>query len=129
LIITYLISQLSNLFKNLFFKIKIKNNMLGLYESTIGMAIAAVCALLNFITIPASINNWVKKGLGVLWLLLAPYASVMFFKAGVAAMYAKDAKPGAGVQWSILIGIFIPIMVGLAIHGWYSVKGEYDAAE
>lgn len=103
--------------------------MLSLYEGAVGMGIAALCSLLNFVTMPANINNLVKKALGVCWLLLAPYAAYAFIQAGLAKMSAPTANASTTTQWSILIGIFLPIMVGLAIHGWYSVNGEYDAAE
>jgi hypothetical protein len=103
--------------------------MLGLYEGAVGMGIAAVCAVLNFVTIPANISNLVKKALGVCWILLAPYAAVAFVQAGLAKMNAKGATSAVNTQWVILISIFLPIMVGLAIHGWYSVKGEYDTTE
>jgi hypothetical protein len=101
--------------------------MLGLYEGAVGMGIAALCAVLNFVTMPASINNLVKKALGVCWILLAPYAAYAFISAGLAKMNAPGATAAVNTQWVILIGIFLPIMVGLAIHGWYSVNGEYDA--
>lgn len=103
--------------------------MLSLYEGAVGMGIAAICSLLNFITMPANINNLVKKALGVCWILLAPYAAFAFIQAGLAKMNAPTANASITTQWVILIGIFLPIMAGLAIHGWYSVKGEYDAAE
>ena len=93
------------------------------------MGIAALCSLLNFVTMPANINNLVKKALGVCWLLLAPYAAYAFIQAGLAKMNAPTANASITTQWVILIGIFLPIMAGLAIHGWYSVNGEYDAAE
>ncbi|MEY4938074.1 MAG: hypothetical protein RIS64_4435 [Bacteroidota bacterium] len=103
--------------------------LLGLYEGAVGMGIAALCALLNFVTMPANINNLVKKALGVCWILLAPYAAYAFISAGLAKMNAPTATTAINTQWTILIGIFLPIMVALAIHGYYSVMGEYDAAE
>lgn len=30
------------------------------------------------------------------------------------------------VPWIIIIGIFLPIVIGLVIFGWYALKGEYD---
>jgi hypothetical protein len=103
--------------------------MLGLYEGAVGMGIALICSILNFVTMPANINNLIKKALGVCWLLLAPYAAFAFVQAGMAKMNAPGATAAVNVQWWILIGIFLPLMTGLAIHGWYSVNGEYDSAE
>jgi hypothetical protein len=103
--------------------------MLSLYEGAVGMAIAVICGILNFITIPAGINNLIKKVLGVVWIGLAPYAAYQFIKAGLEKMNAPMATTPIVTQWCILIGIFLPIMAGLAIHGYYSVMGEYDAAE
>ena len=30
------------------------------------------------------------------------------------------------LQWGIIIGIFVPIAIGLMIFGFYSLKGAYD---
>lgn len=73
--------------------------------------------------------NSIKKMLGVIWILLAP-ALVIFM---VIQAYDKVGKAAEGIartntllQWAIIIIIFIPICAGLAIFGYYAIRGEYD---
>ena len=33
------------------------------------------------------------------------------------------------LQWGIIIGIFVPIAIGLMIFGFYSMKGDYNLDE
>lgn len=70
-----------------------------------------------------------KKLLGFVWILLAPTAVIFMFqqaaeKIGLAA--EGVAKTNTALQWGIILFIFIPISAGLAIFGYYSLKGEYD---
>lgn len=70
-----------------------------------------------------------KKLLGFVWILLAPAAVIFMFqqaaeKIGLAA--EGVAKTNTALQWGIILFIFIPISAGLAIFGYYSLKGEYD---
>ena len=71
--------------------------------------------------------NQLKRGLGVLWMLLAPmviYILVMGAVHNIDSAGIKDInKP---IPWIIIIGIFTPIAIGLMIFGFYSLKGEYD---
>jgi hypothetical protein len=73
--------------------------------------------------------NALKKGLGLLWMLLGP-ASIFFMfiqaldKVGLAA--EGVAKTNTALQWGIILFIFIPISAGLVIFGYYAYKGEYD---
>lgn len=30
------------------------------------------------------------------------------------------------IQWIVFVVIFIPVVIGLMIFGWYALKGEYD---
>ena len=71
--------------------------------------------------------NAIKKGLGVLWLLLGP-AIIIFLLIGAIANIDAGGKKDINnpVIWIIIIAIFTPISIGLMIFGWYAVKGEYD---
>ena len=79
--------------------------------------------------------NVIRKFLGIIWLVLGP-AVVIFLvmRAGTefAAAHKLPAADAAkkitelNVFWPIIIGIFTPIMAGLALFGWYAVKDEYD---
>ena len=71
--------------------------------------------------------NAIKKGLGVLWLLLGP-AIIIFLLIGAIANIDAGGKKDINnpVIWIIIIAIFTPVSIGLMIFGWYAVKGEYD---
>jgi hypothetical protein len=68
--------------------------------------------------------NTLRKILGVLWIILGPVVLYYLVKTGMAEI-AK--RPGADtrIQWGVFIGIFIPIVIGLVLFGYYSLKGEY----
>jgi hypothetical protein len=70
----------------------------------------------------------IKKVVGFLCMLLAPVAAYLLTSEGLKkiAAAAPDAKTNATTQWSILILIFLPVMAGLLIFGWYAVKGEFE---
>ncbi len=72
--------------------------------------------------------NTIKKMLGLVWILLAP--SLVIFMIMQAIEKVANAAEGIArtntlLQWSIIIIIFIPICIGLAIFGLYALKGEY----
>jgi purine-cytosine permease-like protein len=69
--------------------------------------------------------NQLKRILGIVWILLAPYAIYYLVKT---AIYDIGKKPviDTKIQWVVFIGIFIPIAVGLIIFGYYALKGEYE---
>jgi len=71
--------------------------------------------------------NTIRKGLGILWLLLGPVITY-FLIAGAAHNIDPDGKKDINnpVIWIIIITIFLPIAVGLMIFGWYALKGEYS---
>lgn len=72
--------------------------------------------------------NAIKKFLGFIWIILAPLLVIFMFQQAID----KVGKAAEGVvrtntmlQWSIILIIFIPICIGLAIFGFYALKGEY----
>ncbi len=83
-----------------------------------------------------------RKAAGVLWMILGP-AAIYFLisEASIANTKAVQkisaattdalretaslAKTNTNLQWGIIITIFVPIMIGLVIFGYYAVKGEY----
>lgn len=71
----------------------------------------------------------VRRIVGLVWLILAPVAVIFMFqqafeKTGLAP--EGVAKINTALQWGIILFIFIPVSIGLAIFGYYSLKGEYD---
>ncbi|MDW8296210.1 MAG: hypothetical protein RMJ97_04925 [Raineya sp.] len=81
--------------------------------------------------------NTLKRILGIVWLVLAPVLVVMMFNQlfteipALEKAIAAGKKPASELQstylfWVITVTIFVPITFGLALFGYYSLKGEYD---
>lgn len=70
----------------------------------------------------------IKKLVGIICMILAPVAAYLLTSEGIKkiAAAAPADKSNATTQWSILILIFLPVMAGLLIFGWYAVKGEFE---
>lgn len=69
--------------------------------------------------------NIVKRALGIVWIIMGPVVLFWLIRTGMSEIARKpviDTK----IQWGVFIGIFIPIVVGLVLFGYYSLKGEYD---
>jgi amino acid transporter len=80
------------------------------------------------LTINNTMMNTIKKYLGLVWMALAPILVVLMFiqafeKIGAAA--EGIAKTNTILQWAIILIIFLPISLGLAIFGYYAFKDEY----
>lgn len=69
--------------------------------------------------------NAVKKGMGIVWMLLGPVAIYYLVKTA-AAEIAKKPVIDTKIQWAVFIIVFIPIAIGLVIFGYYALKGEYE---
>lgn len=72
--------------------------------------------------------NTIKKLLGFVWILLAPTAVIFMFLQAIEKTKAAAegiARTNTLLQWSIILFIFIPICIGLAIFGYYALKDEY----
>lgn len=69
--------------------------------------------------------NTLKRLLGIVWMVLGPVVLFWLIKTG-AGEIAKKPIIDTKIQWGVFIGIFIPIVVGLVLFGYYSLKGEYD---
>jgi purine-cytosine permease-like protein len=69
--------------------------------------------------------NYVKRILGIVWILLAPLAIYYLVKT---ALHEIEKKPiiDTKIQWLVFIIVFIPIAIGLIIFGYFALKGEYD---
>ncbi|MES2645935.1 MAG: hypothetical protein V4717_03590 [Bacteroidota bacterium] len=72
--------------------------------------------------------NEIKKYLGILWILLSPAIVIfLFWQAADKITQASNAtRANVTLQWSIILIIFIPICIGLAIFGYYAFKGYYE---
>lgn len=72
--------------------------------------------------------NSLKRYLGIVWMLLAPAIIVFLFWQAIDKinMATDITRANVTLQWSIILIIFFPICVGLAIFGSYSFKGYYN---
>ncbi|MBS1663560.1 MAG: hypothetical protein JST68_21135 [Bacteroidetes bacterium] len=69
--------------------------------------------------------NIVKRILGIVWIITGPVVLFWLIRTGLAEI-AKKPVIDTKIQWGVFIGIFIPIVIGLVLFGYYSLKGEYD---
>ena len=72
--------------------------------------------------------NSLKRISGLLWMaaaVLAVYLMVMQASTEFAKSPALDTR----IFWYTIIPIFTPIMFGMALFGYYCLKGEYDRIE
>lgn len=69
--------------------------------------------------------NQLKKWMGIIWILLGPVAIYYLVQT---ALQQTTAHPtvDAKIQWGVFVVVFIPIVIGLMIFGYYALKGEYD---
>lgn len=69
--------------------------------------------------------NSIKRYAGILWMVLGPLAIYYLVKTAASEIEKKpliDTK----IQWIVFVVVFIPIVIGFMIFGWYALKGEYD---
>jgi len=100
---------------------------LNIFENpTLIYSIIIVGGVMNFISLPTAISNIVKKTFGLVWILTSVYATYSLFTEWFKKMGAANATAQTAIQWWIILIIFSIVMVGFAIHGYYSVTGEYD---
>ncbi|MEJ8843467.1 DUF6814 family protein [Lacibacter sp. H375] len=71
--------------------------------------------------------NKLKRYAGLVWIIAGPLIFILLL---MAAWYNIDRAGKKDINnpvpWVIIIGIFLPIVIGLVIFGWYALKGEYD---
>ncbi len=68
-----------------------------------------------------------KRYLGIIWMLIGPFLFIMLVISAVNNIngHAKGDISNP-IPWLIILGIFLPIAIGLTIFGWYALKGNYD---
>jgi purine-cytosine permease-like protein len=69
--------------------------------------------------------NRIKRILGIVWMLLAPVSVYYLIRTAIEEIQKKPVID-TEIQWLVFIGVFIPIAFGLALFGYYAMKGEYD---
>ncbi len=82
----------------------------------------------------------IKKGFGIICMLIAPVLIFMMFRQFFAEIPALETaiaagkKPASEMQstyifWIITITIFVPIASGLCLFGYYAFQNEYSNIE
>ena len=68
-----------------------------------------------------------KRYLGIIWMLIGPVIFIMLVISAVNNIngHAKGDISNP-IPWLIILGIFLPIAIGLTIFGYYALKGNYD---
>jgi hypothetical protein len=68
----------------------------------------------------------IKKFAGIIW-ILAAFAGIWFLwtRAG-AELGAAKVTPDRKIFWYSILPVYTPLMLGLALFGWYALKGEYN---
>lgn len=69
--------------------------------------------------------NTIKRFAGILWIIAGPLAIYYLVKTAMSEINKKpviDTK----IQWSVFVIVFIPIVIGIVIFGYFALKGEYD---
>ncbi|MGV3706235.1 MAG: DUF6814 family protein [Arcticibacter sp.] len=69
--------------------------------------------------------NSLRKYLGILWLLLGVILGVYLFYKAAVALSSTGANAEDYVFWIVIVTIFIPILIGFILFGYYAFKGEY----
>ena len=69
-----------------------------------------------------------KRYLGIIWMLIGPVLFIMLLISAINNINGETKGDISNpVPWIIILAIFLPIAIGLAIFGWYALKGNYDA--
>ena len=69
--------------------------------------------------------NALKKILGVVWVFAGLTLAVYMPYQAVIKLTAPTASAEDFVFWIVVVTIFIPIIIGFILFGYYAVKGEY----
>ncbi|PRY51448.1 hypothetical protein B0I27_10733 [Arcticibacter pallidicorallinus] len=71
--------------------------------------------------------NLLRKYLGILWLLLGVILGVYLFYQTAQALSSPTTNAEDYVFWIVIVTIFIPILIGFILFGYYAYKGEYSS--
>ncbi len=70
--------------------------------------------------------NQLKKYLGLLWIALGIGAAIYLPYQAVSKLSAETAGTEDMVFWIVIVAIFIPIIIGFILFGYYAFKNEYS---
>lgn len=72
--------------------------------------------------------NAVKQYLGLVWMALSPLLIIVMLWQAIHKIShtVAQAKANVGLQWGIILLVFIPICIGLFLFGKYCWEKEYN---
>ncbi|MDX2136378.1 MAG: hypothetical protein SFV52_16455 [Saprospiraceae bacterium] len=70
--------------------------------------------------------NSLKRIAGILWIVAALVAIWFLFSRASAELSGDKVDPSKQIFWYSILPVYVPLMLGLALFGWYALKGEYD---
>lgn len=70
--------------------------------------------------------NAIKRLAGLLWIVLAFAAILFLFSRAGAELTSANVTPDKKIFWYTILPVFTPLMLGMALFGYYALKGEYN---
>lgn len=70
--------------------------------------------------------NQLRKYLGIVWLLIGISLALFLLYKALTVLGSTAVHPEDYVFWLVIIAIFIPIIIGFILFGYYAFKGEYS---
>lgn len=70
--------------------------------------------------------NALKRLIGIVWIVLAFAAIWFLFSRAGAELSAAVVTPDKKIFWYTILPVYTPLMLGLALFGYYALKGDYD---
>jgi hypothetical protein len=68
-----------------------------------------------------------RQYLGLIWMFIGPVLFIMLLISAIDNINSNvKGDISNPIPWIIILGIFLPIAIGLSIFGWYAFKGDYN---
>lgn len=68
----------------------------------------------------------VRRAFGFIWMAVAVGLAVLLPYFAVSRLSSPAATQEDYVFWIVIVTIFIPIIIGFILFGFYAFKGEYN---
>jgi predicted Na+-dependent transporter len=69
--------------------------------------------------------NLLKRYAGWFWMAACPMLIYLLISTAINEI-RKHPVMDTRIQWGVFVIIFLPIVFGLLLFGWFAWKGEYD---
>ncbi len=67
-----------------------------------------------------------KRFFGLVWIVAGAALALYLPYRAIAELNSEQATQEDYVFWIVIVVIFIPIIIGFILFGYYAIKGEYD---